>query len=83
VFQLRFLTAVFGAVSTGAPPDPTAIDIFGSEAIGVPVVALGAFAVFVGGLLLIVGIVLHVVATARLSRIEQRHPIPRIGARHQ
>jgi uncharacterized membrane protein len=39
--------------------------------------------VFVGGLLLIVGIVLHVVATARLSRIEQRHPIPRIGARHQ
>lgn len=82
VFQLRFLEAVFGAVSTGVPPDPTAIDVFGREAAGVPVFALGALAMFLGVLLLVVGIVLHVVATARLSKIEERHPIPRIGAHH-
>jgi hypothetical protein len=80
--ELRFLNAVFGAVSSGVPPDPTAIDVFGPEAGQVPVFALGALAVFLGVLLLIVGIVLHVVATARLSKLDRHHPIPRIGGQH-
>ncbi|MGK5110993.1 FHA domain-containing protein [Geodermatophilus sp. CPCC 205506] len=77
---LRFLEAVFSAVSSGGRPDPAAVDVFSREVAGVPVLVLGFGSVFVGILLLLLGLVLHVVATARLSRIEQRLPVPRIGA---
>ncbi|MGY1697658.1 hypothetical protein ACI780_22400 [Geodermatophilus sp. SYSU D00814] len=76
---LRFLRALFGAVSSGGEPDPAAVDVFSREVAGVPVLVLGFAAVFVGALLLLLGLVLHVVAAARLSRIDQRLPVPRIG----
>jgi hypothetical protein len=77
---LRFLRTVFGAVSSGGVPDPAAVDVFSRDVVGVPVLVLGFAGVFLGGLLVLLGLVLHVVAAARLSRIEERLPVPRIGA---
>ena len=79
---LTFLGATFGSVSSGVPPDPAAVDVFGAQIGGLPVVALGYGAVILGGLLVLVGIVLHVVATARLSRVDHQLAIPRLAAHH-
>ena len=59
-----------GAVAPGSP--------FGREVGGVPVVLIGGAAEVLGLLMIIIGIVLHVVATARRKDVDRRLPDPRI-----
>jgi len=59
--------------------DPSSFDLtdpFGPSVGGVPVGLLGWAAAALGTLLIIIGIVLHVVATARRRRVEVGYPLP-------
>jgi FHA domain-containing protein len=59
--------------------DPTSIDMadpFGPTVGGVPLGLLGWAAAALGVLLIVIGIVLHVVATARRRRVDASHPLP-------
>jgi hypothetical protein len=67
---LPFLSAVSGSVSTQTQPDSADLDLFG------PVTLLGYVAALAGAVLVVVGIVLHVTATARRRQVEQRFPVP-------
>jgi hypothetical protein len=67
---LPFLSAVSGAVSTQTEPDSADVDLFS------PVLLAGYVAAFAGAVLVVVGIVLHVTATARRRQVDQRFPVP-------
>jgi hypothetical protein len=71
---LAFLADVGGSVSSGdlAPPD----NPFGRAVFGVPSGLLGWALAAVGSFLLVVGLVLHVVATSRRKRVERDFPMP-------
>jgi FHA domain len=56
------------------PPPPASP--FGGDILGVPSGLLGWALAAIGTLLLIVGIVLHVIATARRRRVERELPLP-------
>ena len=56
--------------------DSATTQLFGPRVGGVPVGLIGFAVAGIGTLLLIVGIVLHIVATARRRRIERDYPMP-------
>jgi FHA domain len=73
--DLNFLKQVsnsFGSNST-APPTTTP---FGHPILGIPSGLLGWAIGAVGALMLVIGIVLHIVATSRRRRVERDYPLP-------
>jgi pSer/pThr/pTyr-binding forkhead associated (FHA) protein len=67
--------------SFGPDTDPFDVDLLGPEVLpGVPVGVLGIAGAFLGLVLIIAGIVLHVTSTARRRRVEQQYPIAMIPA---
>jgi hypothetical protein len=70
---LRFLAAIFGAISSGGQPDFASLNSGPGGAAGI---AIGFLGVVVGVVLLTVGLVMHVVAAARRRRVEQELPLP-------
>jgi hypothetical protein len=70
---LGFLDAVGSASAT---TDPATLNPFGSEIAGVPFGFVGWGMAVLGILLLIVGIVLHVVATSRRKRVDREFRVP-------
>jgi hypothetical protein len=61
--------------SNGAPPAPPS-DPFGRPIFGIPSGLLGWAIGAVGALMLVIGIVLHIVATSRRRRVERNYPLP-------
>jgi hypothetical protein len=72
--SLSFLNGALG--SNGEVEPPT--DFFGKDVGGVPLVVVAAALNAFGILLIVIGIVLHVVATARRKDVDRRLPDPRI-----
>jgi FHA domain len=68
---LKQISSDFGSNSTAPPTDP-----FGRPIFGVPSGLLGWAIAAAGSLMLIIGIVLHIVATSRRKQIERRYPMP-------
>jgi len=72
--DLNFLKQVssdFGSNNVTAPTDP-----FGRPILGIPSGLFGWALAAIGSLMLIVGIVLHIVATSRRRRVERDYPLP-------
>ena len=72
---LRFAGQVDG-LSIDDPDAFEAPRLFGEEVAGMPIGLIGFAVAGVGGLLLIVGIVLHVIAASRRRRLETQAPSP-------
>ena len=72
--SFSFLSDAFN--SGGAVQPPT--DFFGKEVGGVPLIVVAAALNSFGILLIVIGIVLHVVATARRKDVDRRLPDPRL-----
>jgi hypothetical protein len=70
---LGFIDAVGGASAT---TDPATLNPLGSEIAGVPYGIVGWAMAALGMLLLILGIVLHVVATSRRRRVDREFRVP-------
>jgi pSer/pThr/pTyr-binding forkhead associated (FHA) protein len=68
---LKQLSSDIGSNSTAAPTDP-----FGRPILGIPSGLLGWAIGAIGALMLIIGIVLHIVATSRRRRVEREYPLP-------
>lgn len=68
---LKQISSDFGSNNTAPPTDP-----FGRPIFGLPSGLLGWALGAVGSLMLIIGIVLHVVATSRRKQVELRYPMP-------
>ena len=72
--DLNFLKQVASDVqsnSTAPPSDP-----FGHPIFGIPSGLLGWAIAAIGALMLVIGIVLHIVATSRRKRVERDYPLP-------
>lgn len=72
--DLNFLKQVsngFGSNNVAPPTDP-----FGRPILGIPSGLFGWALAAVGSLMLIIGIVLHIVATSRRRRVERDYPLP-------
>jgi hypothetical protein len=71
---LRFLAAIFAAIARGGGnPDFRSLE---SGPGGIAGIAIGFLAVIVGGVMLVVGIIMHVMAAARRRRIDEQLPLP-------
>lgn len=68
---LKQISSDFGSNSTAPPADP-----FGRPILGLPSGLFGWAIAAVGSLMLIIGIVLHIVATSRRKQVELRYPLP-------
>ena len=71
---LRFMQAIYDSFLTGQPPDLGSI--FGEKILGL---SSGLFGFAVGGageLMIIIGVILHITATARRRRMERELPLP-------
>ncbi|MGA5821479.1 FHA domain-containing protein [Kitasatospora sp. NPDC094028] len=66
---ISFISKTSDAAQSGSP-DYSVPDLLGPKVGGVPVGAIGFAAAAIGSLLLLIGIVLHVVATSRRRRFE-------------
>jgi hypothetical protein len=73
--DLSFIKQVSNDMQSSNPP-PTITSPFGHDIGGVPSGLLGAGLAMIGTLLLILGIVLHIVATSRRRRVEREYPLP-------
>ena len=72
--DLNFLKQIASDVqsnNTAPPSDP-----FGHPIFGIPSGLLGWAIAAIGGLMLVIGIVLHIVATSRRKRVERDYPLP-------
>ena len=72
--DLNFLKQIsndFGSNSPAPPADP-----FGRPILGIPSGLLGWAIAAIGALMLIIGIVMHIVATSRRRRVEREYPLP-------
>ena len=72
--DLNFLKQIASDVqsnNTAPPSDP-----FGHPILGIPSGLLGWAIAAIGGLMLVIGIVLHIVATSRRKRVERDYPMP-------
>ena len=69
---LKQISSDFG--SNGSPAPPT--DPFGHPILGIPSGLLGWAIGAIGALMLVIGIVLHIVATSRRRRVERDYPLP-------
>jgi hypothetical protein len=67
---LRFIKRI------GPNTDPNDVQLLGPDVAGVPVGVYGLAAVALGSVLLIVGIVLHVSASAKRRRVDREVPLP-------
>ncbi|MGV4982811.1 FHA domain-containing protein [Streptomyces sp. NRAIS4] len=72
---VRYVVQVNNLSSPEAPPQ-TLPKIFGPDINGVPIGAIGFAAAGIGLVLMIVGILLHAVATARRRRVAAERPLP-------
>jgi hypothetical protein len=72
--DLGFLKQISSDIQTGSTDPPTSP--FGRDIAGVPSGLLGWALAALGMLLVIVGIVLHVVATSRRRRVDRELPLP-------
>jgi len=68
---LKQISSGFGSNNTAPPTDP-----FGRPILGLPSGLLGWAMGAVGSLMLVIGIVLHIVATSRRRRVERDYPMP-------
>jgi pSer/pThr/pTyr-binding forkhead associated (FHA) protein len=68
---LKQISSDFGSNSTTPPTDP-----FGHPILGIPSGLLGWAIAATGSLMLVIGIVLHIVATSRRRRVERDYPLP-------
>ena len=68
---LKQISNGFGSNSTAPPTDP-----FGRPIFGLPSGLFGWAIAAVGSVMLIIGIVLHIVATSRRKQVERRYPMP-------
>jgi uncharacterized membrane protein len=73
---LSSVREIFGAVASQSEPDPSSFNPFGRTVGGFPLLEIGYAAAFLGMLMIVIGIVLHVVATARRRSVDQRYPMP-------
>jgi len=73
--DLSFIKGISDAIQNGGAPPPTASP-FGREVGGVPFGLAGWALAALGMILLIVGIVLHIVATSRRRRAYRDFPVP-------
>ncbi|MBA3528171.1 MAG: hypothetical protein H0T91_02440 [Propionibacteriaceae bacterium] len=78
---LGFLSEIFDAMGSGSTDVPD-FDALGRQVAGVPVFALGWGTAAVGMLLLVVGVVLHVIATSRRKRVDREFVLPPPGQTH-
>lgn len=69
---LKQISSDFGSNGSPAPPS----DPFGRPILGIPSGLLGWAIGAIGGLMLVIGIVLHIVATSRRKRVERDYPLP-------
>lgn len=68
---LKQISSDFGSNNPAPPTDP-----FGRPILGLPSGLFGWALGAVGSLMLIIGIVLHIVATSRRKRVERDYPLP-------
>ena len=73
--DLSFINSISNSIQNGDTAPPTTSP-FGREVGGVPLGLAGWALAAVGGLMLIVGIVLHVVATSRRKQAYREFPVP-------
>lgn len=73
---LSSVREIFGAVASESEPDPSSFNPFGRTVGGFPLLEIGYAATLLGVLMIVIGIVLHVVATARRRSVDQRYPMP-------
>ncbi len=73
--DLSFIKGISDAIQNGAEPPPTTSP-FGREIGGVPFGLVGWALAALGIILLVVGIVLHIVATSRRRRAYRDFPVP-------
>jgi hypothetical protein len=73
--DLNFLKQIASDIQSNGPPPPPS-DPFGRPIFGIPSGLLGWAIGAVGGLMLVIGIVLHIVATSRRKRVERDYPLP-------
>lgn len=66
---LRFASDFSTAFSSSASSAPPGLELFGPSVGGVPIGLLGFAAAGIGALLMVVGLVLHIVSTARQRRL--------------
>jgi pSer/pThr/pTyr-binding forkhead associated (FHA) protein/uncharacterized membrane protein YidH (DUF202 family) len=71
---LRFISDIAGSIEAQDPTPPQ--NPFGDEIAGMPSGLLGWAIAAVGSFVLVVGIVLHVVATSRRKRVDRDFPLP-------
>ena len=72
--DLNFLKQISSDFGSNSPAPPT--DPFGRPIFGIPSGLLGWAIAAAGSLMLIIGIVLHIVATSRRKQVERRYPMP-------
>ena len=77
--DLSFIKQISNSIQNGDSA-PSAISPLGREVGGVPIVLIGWALGAVGMVLLIVGIVLHIVATSRRRQAYREFPVPSPGA---
>ena len=68
---LKQISSDFGSNNPAPPTDP-----FGRPILGLPSGLFGWALGAIGSLMLIIGIVLHIVATSRRKRVEREYPLP-------
>jgi cytochrome b subunit of formate dehydrogenase len=73
--DLSFIKGISDAIQNGGEPAPTTSP-FGREIAGVPFGLVGWALAALGMILLVVGIVLHIVATSRRKRAYRDFPVP-------
>ena len=71
--DLNFLKQISSDFGSNSPAPPT--DPFGRPIFGIPSGLLGWAIAAAGSLMLIIGIVLHIVATSRRKQVERRYPM--------
>jgi predicted component of type VI protein secretion system len=73
--DLNFLKQISSDIQSNAAPAPPT-DPFGRPIFGIPSGLLGWAIAATGALMLVIGIVLHIVATSRRRRVERDYPMP-------
>ena len=73
--DLNFLKQIASDIQSNAAPAPPT-DPFGRPIFGIPSGLLGWAIAAIGALMLVIGIVLHIVATSRRRRVERDYPMP-------
>lgn len=75
-FVLRFMTTIFDLIGTDSTEIPDVPDLTGPELAGLPMFVWGFAIAGIGGVLMVVGLILHVTATARARRVDRELPVP-------